>query len=112
MVQPKDFYGSNKGRCIIFVIISVLLDAGKNEVDEFDAHVVEDEHFAFAFGHFSLVLGFERGGKAHGRQGGGQMQQRFHLLIGLGTHAGLPLVLAGLGYITGTRCPFGLMFID
>ena len=65
-----------------------MLDAGKNEVDELVAHVVEDEHFVFAFGHFSFIAGFERGGKSHGRQGG-QMEQFFNLLVGLGTHAGL-----------------------
>ena len=92
-----DFYGSNKGRRIIFVIILVLLDAGKNEVDKLIAHAVEDEHFVFAFGYFSLIVGFERGSESHGHQGG-QMEPFFNLLVGLGTHTGLPLVLAGAAF--------------
>ena len=50
-----DLYDSSKSRRIVFVIVSVLLDAGKNEVDKLIAHVVEDEHFVFAYGYFSLI---------------------------------------------------------
>ena len=54
--NSPDFYGLNKGIVIIFFIRSVLIYAGKNPVNQFVSHRIDDQHFVFAFIYFSVVI--------------------------------------------------------